>query len=177
MILLNLMRVRMITAIAVLSIAPSIAYADDTSKTAKVEELFRLTKIDQLLRQSLTLATEQVKSGLIQQMMGVKLPPDMEKEVGAMQDKVAGIVSDALAWDKLKPAYLKVYLDAYSEDELDGIIAFYKSPAGQAMVTKTPALMAKSSGIVRERITDVQPQLTKLMTDFAAQIRQRNGDK
>jgi len=114
---------------------------------------------------------------LIQQMMGVKLPPDMEKEVGAMQDKVAGIVSDAPAWDKPKPAYLKVYLDAYSEEERDGIIAFCKSPAGQAMVTKTPALMAKSSGIVGERIADVQPELTKLMTDFGSQVRQRLGDK
>ena len=53
-----------------------------------------------------------------------------------MQDKVASMVSDAVAWDKLKPAYLKLYLDAYSEEELDGIIASYKSPAGQTMVTK-----------------------------------------
>jgi len=167
----------MITAIAVLSIAPPIAYADDASKTAKVEELFRLTKIDQLLRQSLTLAAEQVKSGLIQQIMGVKLSPDMQKEVGAMQDKVAGIVSDAVAWDKLKPPYLKLYLDAYSEEELDGIVAFYKSPAGQAMVTKTPELMTKASDIVRQKIAEVQPDLAKIVSDFASQTRQRAGDK
>ena len=65
------MLVRMIIAIAVLSLAPS-AYAGDAGRTAKVEELFRLSRIDQLLRQSLTLAAEQVKSGLIQQIMGVK---------------------------------------------------------------------------------------------------------
>jgi len=53
-----------------------------------VEELFRLTKIDRLLRQSLTLATEQVKSGLIHQLMEVKLPSDVRKEVPAMQDEV-----------------------------------------------------------------------------------------
>ena len=94
-----------------------------------------------------------------------------------MQDKVASMVSDAVAWDKLKPAYLKLYLDAYSEEELDGIIAFYKSPAGQAMVTKSPSLMAQASDIVRERITDVQPELTRLMTGFVSQTRQRAGDK
>jgi hypothetical protein len=94
-----------------------------------------------------------------------------------MQDKVAGIVSDAVAWDKLKPAYLKLYLDAYSEEELDGIVAFYKSPAGQAMVTKTPELMTKASDIVRQKIAEVQPDLAKIVSDFASQTRQRAGDK
>jgi hypothetical protein len=36
--------------------------------------------------------------------------------------------------------------------------------------------MAKASDIVRARIIDVQPELTRLMTGFVSQIRQRAGD-
>jgi hypothetical protein len=63
---------------------------------------------------------------LIQQIMGVKLPPDMRKEVAAMQDKVAVIVS-------------KVYLGCSLRRELDPIIALRKSPFGCWQDRATPA--------------------------------------
>ena len=34
------------------------------------------------------------------------------------------------------PDLVKLYSDAYSENELDGILAFYRTPAGRAMLAK-----------------------------------------
>jgi uncharacterized protein len=167
------MRLKLYVAIAVLGIVPSAAYFNEASKTAKAEELFRVAKMDEMLRQSLAIATEQVKSGLIQQVMGVKLPPGLEKDFAAFQDKIARTVSDALAWEKLKPAYLKLYTDAYTKEELDGIIGFYKSPAGQAMVAKSPSLMTKASGIAQQMIAGAQPELRKAITDFVELVDQK----
>jgi hypothetical protein len=101
--------------------------------------------------------------------MGVKLPPDQETALGEFQDKVARIVSDALAWEKLKPAYVKLFTEAYSEAELDDIIAFYRSPTGQSMVAKAPSLMAKASEIAQQRLATVMPELQALTRDFGAQ--------
>jgi hypothetical protein len=153
------------------------AWCDEASRTAKVEEFFRLTKMDELLRQSLTLATDQVKSGIIQQITGTKLPPEAQKGMSAFQDKVARVVTDALSWEKLKPAYLQLYVDAFSDGELDGIVAFYKSPAGQAMVAKTPALMQKASVVAQQRMAEAQPELQRLMKEFVAQAESQAGDK
>jgi hypothetical protein len=160
-------------AIAILYSAASVAYCDEASKTAKVEEFFRLTKMDELLRQSLTIATDQVKSGIMRQLMGGKASPEMEKQMNAFQDKVAVVVSNALSWERLKPAYLKLYADAFSEEELEGILAFYKSPAGKAMVAKTPSLMQKATVVAQEKMTEAQPELRKLIEEFVSETQKK----
>jgi hypothetical protein len=76
----------------------------------------------------------QTKSGAMQQMFGVTLTPEQTKESEELQGKLATILASALSWEKLKPIYVKLYADTYTEQEMDGIIAFYKSPAGEAML-------------------------------------------
>lgn len=65
-----------------------------------------------------------------------------EKALADFQTKVEAVINNAMGWDKLRPLYIKLYMDAYTEEELDGIVTFYKSPAGQAMVSKSFGLVA-----------------------------------
>jgi hypothetical protein len=48
-----------------------------------------------------------------------------------MQERLTALVAEHL--NKAKPALVKIYADTYTEEELDGILAFYKSPAGEAV--------------------------------------------
>jgi hypothetical protein len=162
--------------VAILCCAAPAAWCDEASKTAKVEEFFRLTKMDTLLRQSLAIATDQVKSGVLQQILGTKPPPEAEKEMSAFQDKVAAVVTNALSWEKLKPAYQKLYADSFTDEELDGIVAFYKSPAGQAMVGKTPSLMQKATVIAQQKMAEAQPELQRLIKEFASHAGEKQQD-
>ena len=50
--------------------------------------------------------------------------------------KIQAVISGALSWNKLEPEYTKIYEDAYTEQQIDDILAFYKSPTGQVMVEK-----------------------------------------
>jgi len=153
-----------------LTFAASSALADDASKAAKVEEFFKLAQLDNVLRQSLAQVRTQMQSGIIQQIFGQQpLPPEMKKQVDDFQNKISDVVSDALSWEKLKPGYVKIYMDAFSEQEIDGIIAFYRSPAGQAMVAKTPTLLTKGGELAQQKIAVAQPALEQLVRDFAAQ--------
>jgi hypothetical protein len=89
--------------------------------------------------------------------------------VDELQRKLGDVIASTLDWQKLKPAYVKLFAEAYSEIELDDLIAFYRSPTGQAMVSKTPALMTKSTEIVRERMLAAQSQVQQLMREFIVQ--------
>jgi hypothetical protein len=129
--------------------------------------------VEDNLRQTLAMSMNQMKSGFLQQMFGVKLSPEEDKMLGDLQDKMSKLLTEALAWDKLKPEYIKLYTEAYSESELDDLVTFYKSPTGQALATKTPALMAKSGEIVQQRMAAFAPQVQKLMADFMAQAAQQ----
>jgi len=150
----------------------SAAYCDDASRLAKASEVLRLAKTDQTMRQGLGIVADQIKSGLLQQISGVKIPAEMEKEVAAFQDKIMAIMFDAISWEKLEPDFARLYADAYTESQLDDMVAFYKSEAGQAMVANAPALMAKGSKVAQQRIQDVLPQIQNALTEFQSRVKQ-----
>jgi uncharacterized protein len=142
--------------------------ADEASKAAKVEEFLKVSHTEQTLSQGMAMMLSQAKSGMLQKMLNVTPTPEQTKANDELQDKLAAILTQALSWEKLKPAYVKLYASAYTEEELDGIVAFYKSPAGQALVTNTPAIMAKSSVIVQQQLASAMPEIQKLLKEVEA---------
>ena len=144
------------------------AHADDASKTAKVHELFRLIKLDELSAQMMNQVMSQVNSGMMQQVIGVHLSVADQKKVDDFSGQVQLIVSNALSWKSLEPEYTKLYADAYTEQQLDDLLTFYRSPTGQAVVEKTPILLKESSAFAQQRMSAVTPDLQKLFKDFIA---------
>jgi hypothetical protein len=142
--------------------------ADEVSKKAKVEEFFNLTKLDQTIRQSMDLVMGQMKAGFMQEMLGVKLPPEAEKTVAVAQEKVGRIVTDAMDWSKVKPLYLKLFVEAYSEEELDDMLVFYRSKTGQSMVAKQPELMSKAATAMQAHLATVLPEIQRVMKETIA---------
>jgi uncharacterized protein len=53
------------------------------------------------------------------------------------------------------------YASAFSEKELEGIVAFYESPIGQAAIKRTPQLMQKSITIARELTPAAQAEVMR----------------
>jgi hypothetical protein len=148
-----------------LSAGSSAIRADEASRTAKAEEFLRVSHTEQMLSQTMSAVLNQTKSGAMQQMFGVSLTPEQTKESDELQGKLLAILTSALSWDKLKPIYVKLYADTYTEQEMDGIIAFYKSPAGEAMIAKTPAIMTKANELVQQQMAAVMPEIQKLIKD------------
>jgi hypothetical protein len=72
--------------------APAL-HADEASESAKVHELFKLMKLDSLSAQMQQQTLDQVKSGMMQQMFGVKLTAAQQKSVDEFSDQVSVIFS------------------------------------------------------------------------------------
>lgn len=136
------------------------AWADDASRTAKAEELFQLAKIDQGFKQLLEHAQGTIKAQTARQE-----PAGADKT--AIEQQVSQILSQQMNWDKLKPQYVKVYADTYTEEELDGILAFFKSPAGQAWFAKSTDVGDKARHITQQAIQDSQAQIRKVLEQAA----------
>jgi len=149
--------------------AVSAVRADEAGRIAKAEEFFKVSHTEEMLQQTMAMAMNQIKSGALQQMMDVKPTPEQTKSMDEFQDKLGVILANTLSWEKLKPIFVKVYADAFTEGELDGIIAFYKTPVGQALIAKTPAIMAKTIEITQQQMAAAMPEILKLVKDSAAQ--------
>ena len=129
--------------------------ADDAGKSAKAEELLQLMQGDQMMKMM-----EPMMKGMVAQ-MDKDMPPEQRARVGEMQGKMMSLVAGRLS--KAKPALAKVYTDTYTEEEIDGILVFYKSPAGKAFLEKMPAVMQRSMPVMMQMMGDLQPEIKRMM--------------
>jgi hypothetical protein len=152
--------------VMVLVVGPVGARADEASKQAKVKELFATMHMEHNLDRMRSAMEQQVEATAKNAPGTEAMTPEKKK---AQQDFIDGsmkVVDENFGWSVLEAAYVKLYADTYTETELDGILAFYKSPAGQAMLVKTPELSAGVMQIVHGRMDDFQPKMQALQAQY-----------
>lgn len=115
-------------------LAASAARAQEITKEAKIEQILALTK------------SESMVDRMFAQMKGI-LPPSATstpEELAKAQARVEAMRDQfKVVWAKIRPQYVRLYADTFSDEEIDGLLTFYQSPAGRAMVEKMPELMGK----------------------------------
>jgi len=153
------------------------AHADEATKRAKIEQMFKLIKIEQNMNQILDMSVTQSKQMVGGMFRDKKIAPADQKLIDDADAKVVVILRETIGWEKLRPAYIDLYASTYTEEEIDGILAFYHSPAGQSMLNKTPELMTKGNQIVSLQAREMQPKIRTLMEDLMKQVAAAHPDK
>jgi len=143
------------------------ARADEASKNAKIEELLKLSNVDRMMSQM----TDQMKAMTSAQFNGMNLSAEDRKASQEMQDRIVALIVER--WGKMKPMLVKAYADTYTEEEVDGILTFYRSPAGQAMLQKMPALMQRSMALGQQMIAELMPEIQKMTAEAAEKLKQK----
>lgn len=78
------------------------------------------------------------------------------------QDKREAFKTEIKAsMDELYDKLTVVYMETYTEEDIDAILAFYNSPVGKKMVAKTPELTQKSMQIGQQWGMKLQPLMAK----------------
>jgi hypothetical protein len=152
-------------------VCASPAFGDEASKNAKIEEMLTLTNASQMMGQ----VFEQMKAIEAAQLSKMDIPPDKRQAADQIQQKVLQLLQNSLSWEKLKPKMVEIYASTFTEQEIDGILNFYKSPAGQAMLQKMPQLMQRSMVMTQQVGQEIMPQVEKLLQEMKAQTEQQNG--
>ncbi len=168
---------KLLTFAVVLLFSFPLAHADEATKRAKIEEMLTLLNMNRMMNSMMDQSVAQSQQ-MVKGMLGNQ--PLSEADQKAIQDfsgKVMSLIRDNFGWEKMKPTYIELYASAYTEEEVDGILAFYRSPVGRSMLAKTPELLAKSMQIASTRMQALQPQMRDLMDGFAKQIAAEHGDK
>ncbi|MBS1799265.1 MAG: DUF2059 domain-containing protein [Acidobacteria bacterium] len=106
-----------------------------------------------------------------QQLFGGEVPSAQKEKFDTFQQKLKQTTEEQIGWKILEPAYIDLYAKTYTETELDAILTFYKSPAGQSMLNKSPELSTQSVQMVQAKMSVLQPQLQKLAEDFVQSTR------
>jgi hypothetical protein len=157
---------------------PAATPATDPKKAALIEEIFRLTKPESMMQGALAqykAAFHQAATqGFSQEVRKFDDPAKYQPDFNRFEERVFAMLSQRLNWQKMKGQFEQTYADTFSLDELSGLAAFYRSPAGQAYINKTPSLMAKFGAIGQQQMAGAGPEINKMMTDFIADIKKRS---
>jgi uncharacterized protein len=73
---------------------------------------------------------------------------------------------DELAFDKVKDIYVKAYRETFTQEEVDGLIAFYKSPVGKAYAEKVPVVMQRAGAEMQSRLGPMVQKLNMMQQEF-----------
>ncbi len=73
------------------------------------------------------------------------------------------VMEKATEWESIKPGVVAGFDDLFSEDELAGVVAFYKSPVGQAYANKLPDLAASARNWGKDTGQTQQPEVLRLV--------------
>lgn len=171
---------RSLALLAVLALTPAAfaqtaATATQDAHHTKAEELIRLTHVDQITNQLTGQITARMRASAEQQNARHAFTPEQQKLVADYIDQVQTLTQGAVTFDKLKPSIVEAYASTYTDPELDGIIAFYRTPAGQAMIAKSPQLSNKTVQLVQTQMATIQPQLQQASEDFARKMRETSS--
>jgi hypothetical protein len=138
------------------------ARADEASKLAKIDEMFAASHVEAMVGQMMS----QVQTMMHNQLSQLNVPDKDRPAVEEMQKQVLDLLAGKLSWEKLKPIYVKIYDETFSEEELASIVDFYKTPAGHALIEKMPLLTQKSVTLMQDMMKDLIPEITQMAQDL-----------
>lgn len=87
-----------------------------------------------------------------------KMIPGQDNPTGASK-RALDMIMKELSWENIKADYIQLYAEVFTESEIQGLIKFYQSPAGQAFVKKQPELTQKSMMLSQKMMMKIMPQL------------------
>ncbi len=84
-----------------------------------------------------------------------------------------------MTWSDLEPAMVKIYQDNFPQEDINGLIAFYKTPLGKTTIEKMPVVMQQSMAVGQNAMLKIMPELTEEMKDFGTELRaaEQNSDQ
>ncbi|MBK7929660.1 MAG: DUF2059 domain-containing protein [Bryobacterales bacterium] len=147
----------------VIALSSAAVFAQDAKLSArevKVEQLLTLTGVDS---QTDKLMDQMFKMAVAN--FPTDAPPEVRAKLEEMQTKVFALISERMSWQKMKPVYVKLYAEVYTDEELDGMIAFFSSPAGRSMTAKSPILMQRSMQVVQSLMGEVLPEIKRITAE------------
>ena len=130
-------------------VLPSLSMADDNSHLAQVEILFKLTRMEQKINESV----ESVAQLQLRQ----------NPELVAQRGQLMAFLERHIGWNAVRGDLSGMYMQAFTEEELKTINDFYITPTGQKVITIVPQLVQERNRLAMQRLQNNIGELQKIV--------------
>jgi hypothetical protein len=144
---------------------PVAARADEASHRAKAQEMMTLLHTDKMVQQNADNMMKQI-SAAADKAAGTDPTPDVKAKVADFEKQAQQMIDAQISWKVMQDQFTDIYAKKFTEEQLDNIIAFYKSPAGVALLTSMSDVNTEIGKVGVGRVQALQPQLQQLYADL-----------
>jgi hypothetical protein len=111
-----------------------------------------------------------MKNAFQQATQGQAVPPDAQEAFDKCRADVVAVMKEQFTWEKLQPMYFRIYQKSFSQEEVNGMIAFYKTPAGQSVMGKMPLVMQNTMSETMKMLGPMMQRVKAMQQEVAAKM-------
>ena len=145
--------------VALLLCCATSAFAAPASEET-IRQILSVTNARALAESVLTQMDANISQGINQSLQGKQPNPAQQQAIERFKARMVTTLREVLAWDKLEAMNIRLYKEAFSEEELKDILAFYTPHRPGRVIHKMPGLMQKS-----------MMEIQKSQEEFAAEMK------
>jgi hypothetical protein len=149
----------------------TVAAAAAPASADSVRQLMEETQSRQLLDK----IHAQVEASLAESMkMGLgdaKLTSGQTQIIDDVRKKMSALLREELSWSRFEPMMIDIYQQTFSQHEVEGMLAFYRSDAGKAVISKMPRTMEITMQRTQEMVADMVPKMQKIAAEMLEAIK------
>lgn len=144
----------------------SLAVAGEDTHRQAAEKLLYVADMEKALEES------------IEQMLNIQL--QQQPSLAPYKEIMLRFLKKHMGFESLKEDIVAIYIEEFTEKELNEIIAFYETPTGRKTIEKMPKLMAKGAQLgvsrVQQNIGELQ-QMIQAESDRIQKLREADENK
>lgn len=146
-------------AALVLAIATALPARAAPASQASVEDLLALSRAETTMDSLYAGVESAMREGMRQGSAGRPLTAEQVAVMDKLSKAFAATMREELGWARMRPLIVGLYQETFEQEEVDGLIAFYRSPAGQAFLNKMPQLMQRSFALSQQLMQEAAPRM------------------
>lgn len=145
-----------------LALAVSLPALAAVPTDASIKALLQITDSKTMIDQSMGQIDQYMELGLQEVIKDKEITPEMQKQINIATGEMSGLLKDEFSWQKFEPMLIEIYRKSFSQSDIDGMLAFYKTEAGQSVVKKMPLVMQNTMQLMQERMQQVMPKMMRI---------------
>lgn len=172
------MRIQALGFIALFFVFGSACATQNTPPSdASLRELLQVMHAQKSLDYTRNQLDGMLHNSMHQDLAGQVIDGGLQKIIDTQTDKLNDLLLRKMTWASLEPMYVDIYRTTFTQKEVDDMLAFYRTPSGQSMITKMPIVMAQIMRSMQGWMAQLTPQIQKISSDTTSRIKAYEANK
>jgi uncharacterized protein len=145
--------------------------AEAPPSDTSIRELMTVTRVREQMKDASAQADAMMQASMEQALQGQQLTAEQRKALDEMRAQLRKIVEEALEWKELEALVTDIYKRSFNQREIDGMLAFYKTEAGKAVISKMPLITQNTMQAMQGRLAVMMPKIQQAQEEMLAKLK------